>query len=38
MGWTDVPQPRDFVVQMRESGVGALFLFYGQFDIRRLDD
>ena len=42
MGWTDVPQPRipaaaRFCVQMRESGVGALFLFYGQFDIR-LDD
>ncbi len=33
----EFPPPRDFVSQMRESGVGALFLFYGQFDIR-LDD
>ena len=28
----EFPPPRDFVAQMRESGVGALFLFYGQFD------
>ena len=30
----ELPPPRDLVAQMRELGVGALFLFYGQFDIR----
>jgi predicted TIM-barrel fold metal-dependent hydrolase len=30
----ELPPPGDLVSQMRESGVGALFLFYGQFDIR----
>lgn len=33
----ELPPPEEMVVQMREQGVGALFLFYGQFDIR-LDD
>jgi len=33
----ELPPPRDLVAQMREQDVGALFLFYGQFDIR-LDD
>ena len=33
----ELPPPRDLVSQMEELGVGALFLFYGQFDIR-LDD
>lgn len=30
----ELPPPRELVAQMREQGVGALFLFYGQFDIR----
>jgi predicted TIM-barrel fold metal-dependent hydrolase len=30
----ELPPPRELVAQMRERGVGALFLFYGQFDIR----
>jgi len=30
----ELPPPKDMVSQMEESGVGALFLFYGQFDIR----
>jgi predicted TIM-barrel fold metal-dependent hydrolase len=30
----ELPPPRELVAQMREHGVGALFLFYGQFDIR----
>ena len=30
----EMPPPRDLVAQMRQEGVGALFLFYGQFDIR----
>lgn len=33
----ELPSPKELVEQMREFGVGALFLFYGQFDIR-LDD
>lgn len=33
----EFPPPEEFVAQMRELGVGALFFFYGQFDIR-LDD
>lgn len=33
----ELPSPRELVAQMRELGVGALYLFYGQFDIR-LDD
>ena len=33
----ELPPPAELVAQMREQGVGALFLFYGQFDIR-LDD
>lgn len=30
----ELPPPQELVNQMQESGVGALFLFYGQFDIR----
>ena len=30
----EMPPPADLVAQMKERGVGALFLFYGQFDIR----
>ena len=30
----EFPPPREFVTQMTEFGVCALFLFYGQFDIR----
>ncbi|MCJ7822244.1 MAG: amidohydrolase, partial [Armatimonadetes bacterium] len=30
----ELPPPRELVAEMRESGVGALFLFYRQFDIR----
>ena len=30
----ELPPPRELVAQMEELGVGALFLFYGQFDIR----
>ncbi|HIE26554.1 TPA: hypothetical protein EYP66_04645 [Candidatus Poribacteria bacterium] len=33
----ELPPPRELVARMEELGVGALFLFYGQFDIR-LDD
>ena len=33
----EFPPPRELVSQMEDLGVGALFLFYGQFDIR-LDD
>ena len=33
----ELPPPRELVAQMEELSVGALFLFYGQFDIR-LDD
>ena len=33
----EFPPPRELVAQMEELSVGALFLFYGQFDIR-LDD
>jgi len=33
----ELPPPRELVSQMEELGVGALFLFYCQFDIR-LDD
>jgi predicted TIM-barrel fold metal-dependent hydrolase len=33
----EMPSPRELVAQMRQSGVGALFLFYGQFDIRLTD-
>ena len=30
----ELPPPRELVAEMRELGVGALFLFYRQFDIR----
>ncbi len=30
----ELPPPGELVAQMEEYGVGALFLFYGQFDIR----
>ncbi|HGE72231.1 TPA: hypothetical protein ENX78_15435, partial [Candidatus Poribacteria bacterium] len=30
----ELPPPQELVNQMQELGVGALFLFYGQFDIR----
>lgn len=33
----EFPPPEELVAQMREQAVGALFFFYGQFDIR-LDD
>lgn len=33
----ELPPPRELVDQMRELGVGALFLFYGQYDIRLED-
>ena len=33
----ELPPPREFVAQLREAGVGAVFLFYGQFDIRLED-
>ncbi len=36
-GSREMPPPAELVAQMREHGVGALFLFYGQFDIS-LDD
>jgi predicted TIM-barrel fold metal-dependent hydrolase len=29
----EFPEPREFVAQMRDQGVGALFLFYGQWAI-----
>jgi uncharacterized protein len=33
----EFPEPPELVSEMRGSGVGALFLFYGQFDIRLED-
>ena len=33
----ELPPPREFVAQMHEQGVGALYLFYRQFDIRLED-
>ena len=30
----ELPPPKELVAQMREQGVGALFLYYRQFDIR----
>ena len=30
----ELPPPKELVAQMEEFGVGALYLFYGQFDIR----
>lgn len=33
----ELPPPRELVSQMEEFGVGALYLFYGQFDIRLND-
>ncbi|MEW6359052.1 MAG: amidohydrolase family protein [Planctomycetota bacterium] len=33
----ELPPPKDLVAQMRELAVGALFLFYGQYDIRLSD-
>jgi hypothetical protein len=30
----ELPAPKELVAQMEEFGVGALYLFYGQFDIR----
>ncbi len=33
----ELPPPRDLVAEMREQGVGALFLFYHKFEIRLED-
>ena len=33
----ELPPPQELVAEMREAGVAALFLFYGQFDIRLED-